>query len=31
LFQGPLMVQEDESLNVSGQSVDFAGDPILEQ
>ena len=28
--QGPLIVQEGESLNVSGQLVDFAGDPILK-
>ena len=28
--QGPLIVQAGESLNVSGQLVDFAGDPILK-
>lgn len=28
--QGPLIVQEGESLNVSGQLVDFAGNPILK-
>ena len=28
--QGPLIVQEGESLNVSGQLVDFGGDPILK-
>ncbi|MCP4888230.1 MAG: hypothetical protein GY904_16655 [Planctomycetaceae bacterium] len=28
--QGPLIVQEGESLNISGQLVDFAGDPILK-
>ena len=28
--QGPLIVQEGESLNVNGQLVDFAGDPILK-
>jgi hypothetical protein len=28
--QGPLIVQEGESLNVSGQLVDFAGDPSLK-
>jgi hypothetical protein len=28
--QGPLIVQAGESLNISGQLVDFAGDPILK-
>ena len=28
--QCPLIVQEGESLNVTGQLVDFAGDPILK-
>jgi hypothetical protein len=28
--QGPPIVQAGESLNVSGQHVDFAGDPILK-
>ena len=28
--QGPLIIQAGESLNVSGQLVDFAGDPILK-
>lgn len=28
--QGPLIVHEGESLNVSGQLVDFAGAPILK-
>jgi hypothetical protein len=28
--QGPLIVQAGESLNVSGQLVDFAGNPILK-
>ena len=28
--QGPLIVQEGESLNVSGHLVDFGGDPILK-
>lgn len=28
--QGPMIIQAGESLNVSGQLVDFAGDPILK-
>jgi hypothetical protein len=28
--QGPLIVQAGESLNISGQLMDFAGDPILK-
>lgn len=28
--KGPLIVQQGESLNVTGQLVDFAGDPILK-
>lgn len=28
--QGPIIIQAGESLNVSGQLVDFAGDPILK-